>query len=767
MRRYQKKQLLEKFNILQDAHSYIEELMQKEQDASQMLSDCQGVAIEIGTEIENIEGEGTRTVALLEDYCEVLYHISERKFPVSPSHMAARTKEELDAQLRFVEESLQKDIKEQSVVVFFPYKASMWDSMETIWRNYQQDKSVQTMVVALPYSVKDKEGKKVRSCYEGKDFPKDVQIINYEDFLESKCYADIAIYHNPYDDKNKITEVDSRFFSSVMHDYAHTLVYIPYYVLFEKPEVSLILLPGVKNADYVILQDEEIMEEFLRWYPKEKDKFLPLGSPKIDKAIEMNTLSKEDIDIPKEWKDRIRGKKVLFYNTHLVNFFDENRDFIGKLKEVFRIMQAQDEVVLWWRPHPLSDDMEFTTKQKERFAEYEELVNWYQRENIGIYDDTPKLHEAIVAADAYYGDMSSVVKLFRAVGKPVMLQRAEHLKKIIFGTNMLQEYQDVTIELDGVHYTKQISCSCIVNKTLWCVTYYNVLYAIDLANKQTITIGMLPNVEPTDYYAFCKMVYINEHLVMLPYYSRGIVSYSLKDGTYKVCSMEVEEKYVFYTAEVYEDKLYMPSIMKNEIYSYSVIDNYCQKVIDYKWIADKEKKYGIIFQSTKLAEKIYLLVDDSNLVVQYDMKRNTIDVIEQLQTLEHNYIALTRVDQELFLLSLQDSCIDILDLSTNQLKEVTIDDWNRTDLTMGNFYRKGHKLNCYFDSHDEIIELDLQMKKACKKKNYSKNDTDIVLNDNLLIKELISSIVKKKILKENGDFNLKNYLNLNEFRIDS
>ena len=46
----------------------------------------------------------------------------------------------------------------------------------------------------------------------------------------------------------------------------------------------------------------------------------------------------------------------------------------------------------------------------------------YKRENFGIYDDTPDLDRAIAVSDAYYGDPSSVVQLYKETGKPIMIQ---------------------------------------------------------------------------------------------------------------------------------------------------------------------------------------------------------------------------------------------------------------------------------------------------------------------------------------------------------
>ena len=48
-----------------------------------------------------------------------------------------------------------------------------------------------------------------------------------------------------------------------------------------------------------------------------------------------------------------------------------------------------------------------------------ELYGW------GIYDDTPDIDRAIALSDAYYGDMSSVVELYKVTGKPIMIQNLE------------------------------------------------------------------------------------------------------------------------------------------------------------------------------------------------------------------------------------------------------------------------------------------------------------------------------------------------------
>ena len=57
-----------------------------------------------------------------------------------------------------------------------------------------------------------------------------------------------------------------------------------------------------------------------------------------------------------------------------------------------------------------------------RSGEFNRVVEKYRHEGWGIYDDTADLERAIALSDAYYGDWSSVVTLYQAAGKPIMIQ---------------------------------------------------------------------------------------------------------------------------------------------------------------------------------------------------------------------------------------------------------------------------------------------------------------------------------------------------------
>ena len=119
-----------------------------------------------------------------------------------------------------------------------------------------------------------------------------------------------------------------------------------------------------------------------------------------------------------------RGK-VIFYNTSIAAFLQHGDKMLAKMRRVFQMFeQEQKHVTLLWRPHPLLPAT-IKSMRPTLYSEYEKIVEEYRAGGWGIYDDSADLNRAIAISDAYYGDPSSVVELFKMVGKPVMLQNVD------------------------------------------------------------------------------------------------------------------------------------------------------------------------------------------------------------------------------------------------------------------------------------------------------------------------------------------------------
>ena len=441
MRKSQKAQLMEILQTLEEVHEAIKKYISRceLETARALLSDCQQSAFQVGAIIEESEGEDCPTVGLLEAYCEDLYQVTVGIPEVVSASEAFKV---LKKSLLQVRESVKTDISARLEVVFLPYKASMWDSLESVWQAADADPNCDAYVIPIPYYDKNPDGSFRELHYEGGLYPKDVPVIWYKDYDLASRRPDIIFIHNPYDEYNYVTSVEPFFYAKNLKQFTEKLVYIPYFILQEidpddDPALEdlehFCMVPGVLYADKVILQSEDMRQAYIKILANKfgaqsrnawEKKILGLGSPKFDKVL---STRKGDLDIPEGWLKIIRKpdgsrKKIILYNTSVTALLKYDGKMLDKIRDVLRIFkESQDEVALLWRPHPL---IQATIKsmRPQLWREYQQIVRQYQAEGWGIFDDTPDLNRAVELCDAYYGDPSSIVALCLEAGRPIMYQ---------------------------------------------------------------------------------------------------------------------------------------------------------------------------------------------------------------------------------------------------------------------------------------------------------------------------------------------------------
>jgi hypothetical protein len=447
-----RKQLLQAAEVLEQGTKQIGRLAadRRAEDCIALLTDCQDLAIALGTRIEKLRGVGTQTVLALEDYCEKLYLAGEAmqqsKGGASPFSVARR---KLEDSLRAVRTAFEQDFPDKKEVVFLPYKASMWDSLESVWMAARDDADCEAYVIPIPYYTLDEQRRFREFHYEGDQYPDYVPVTDYRTYDLALHHPDAIYVHNPYDEFNNVTSVAPEFYLKKIKDYTEKLVYIPYFVLAEIDPSNqdaidkmhqFCYLPGTWYADRVILQSEDMRQIYINEYIKAgekngfvmnraeiEEKFLGLGSPKFDRAIRAKSAVQ---DIPEEWLGILQKpdgtrKKVIFYNTSVNALLHTGDKMLKKMRAVFQTFREyRDDVALLWRPHPLMKDT-ISAMLPDLWEEYQTIVQEYRDAGWGIYDDTPDLDRAIAISDAYYGDGSSVVQLCQKAGMPVMIQNVE------------------------------------------------------------------------------------------------------------------------------------------------------------------------------------------------------------------------------------------------------------------------------------------------------------------------------------------------------
>jgi len=451
MRPARKREILNFIDGLQQAHGEIREALKRHELASvqTMLAECQEFAVELGKAIEETEGESCVTVSHVEEYCETLFRVFEKIDTVCDANKIYKI---LKKELLRVENSVKNDIPVRREVVFFPYKAAMWDSLESVYLAAKEDPDCDAYCVPIPYFERNEDNSLGTMHYEGSEYPANIEITDWQAYDLEERRPDVVFIHNPYDDLNYVTSVHPRYYAENLKKYTEQLVYIPYFILNEiSPDDTnrqekidnmsgFCFLPGTIYADKVVVQSEDMRQIYIEEYLKTagklnmsvtrqelEKKILGIGSPKIDKVV--NT-QKKNLDVPEDWLKIIRKpdgdfKKVIFYNTSVNTLLYYEEKWIEKIENVLKIFREnQEETALLWRPHPL---IETTMKSlcPDLLEQYLKIRNRYVEEGWGIYDDTADLDRAIVLSDAYYGDASSVVQLYQQTGKPIMIQNME------------------------------------------------------------------------------------------------------------------------------------------------------------------------------------------------------------------------------------------------------------------------------------------------------------------------------------------------------
>ena len=443
MRNFQKKQCLETIEVLSEAHGEIVKLIENKQvqGAAELMEQCQQGAIGIGTLVDSTEGEGTETVRCLEEYCEVLYQFCE-KLLEGASVNTWQMQKKLRKLLVRVENSINHEIRIQREVVFLPYKASMWDSLESVWKAADEDPDCRALVIPIPYYDKNPDGSFGELHYEIAQYPEEVPVMGYESYDFEARHPDVIFIHNPYDEGNFVTSVPPFFYSKNLKQFTDKLVYIPYFILAEidpsdKEAVEgmehFVTTAGVMNADRVVVQSEAMRQIYVDVLTRHTDeslrptwekKILGLGSPKVDRVC---GLRREDFELPESWDRLIQRedgsrRKVIFYNTSVTALLKDSEAMMNKIKENLQIFEEnREDVVLLWRPHPLTEAT-LASMRPELMGEYGEMVCRYREAGWGIYDDSPSMDRAIAVSDGYYGDWSSIVWLYQKTGKPIMIQ---------------------------------------------------------------------------------------------------------------------------------------------------------------------------------------------------------------------------------------------------------------------------------------------------------------------------------------------------------
>ena len=132
--------------------------------------------------IESSEGEDFVIVRMIGNYCEWIYQIYEKLHHHEADEVISMYEESYKL-LAQIADSLEHEVKIRWEVVFLPYKASMWDSLESVWKAAEADEECDAYVIPVPYYDKHPDGTFGEYHYEKDLFPEYVPVTSYLDYV--------------------------------------------------------------------------------------------------------------------------------------------------------------------------------------------------------------------------------------------------------------------------------------------------------------------------------------------------------------------------------------------------------------------------------------------------------------------------------------------------------------------------------------------------------------------------------------------------------
>ena len=178
MRENMKQQMRDMLSTLGRAEAILDSRTKKREteEIARLLEDMQASAMAIGTAIEQVEGDGTQTVRLLEDYCELLWQYmveEDLKERFCKGRQLAGKRGEIGS-------SLEAEFEVRLEIVFLVCRSRAWKQMERFY-HLMKDKA-DCYVLTASYKEEDASGEEAVMHDESALIPESVKPFGFRQY---------------------------------------------------------------------------------------------------------------------------------------------------------------------------------------------------------------------------------------------------------------------------------------------------------------------------------------------------------------------------------------------------------------------------------------------------------------------------------------------------------------------------------------------------------------------------------------------------------
>ena len=327
-------------------------------------------------------------------------------------------------------------------ILFLVQEETVWPSLESVYLAMAQDERFEPKLVYVPFQHQNMILKDDNlEMYLQKGLP----IVNYIDYDLSIDNPDIVFFAKPYNN------IPRRFCVSEVEKIVDRLVYIPYGMEITK---SLIFYGFQTYLHYRawrhIVYGESAKKVGTDYGYRNGENIVVWGHPKAD-----NYLPNRQYNIPREWNDKIKGKKVVLWCPHhtIKPGPECVSTWLDYYKKIFSLFEKKQDIVLLWRPHPLL----FGAIVNNGYMSQSELDEFISKkttcENI-ILDRTPDYRPSFFISDAIITDGTTFSLEYLYTGKPLMvtshdLDHFYHYQEMEKSIYIGKSFEDITLFVEN------------------------------------------------------------------------------------------------------------------------------------------------------------------------------------------------------------------------------------------------------------------------------------------------------------------------------
>ncbi|MCR5603100.1 MAG: hypothetical protein K6G27_05285, partial [Lachnospiraceae bacterium] len=421
------------------------------EEFTQLISDSQQLAADLGTLIEQVKGEERdctkRVIEVLQGYCDALWMEYQE---LSGERRKERRKDETDSlgssasnkrlpksrkALELVEDRVKKDILERREVLFLPTGGKEWKSLQPYCDKMSAIANTDIYVVPLPLMRKTVLGEirmtdeEIQGAVHLEDYPGSIAS-SYMDWMKydlSLHCPDMVYIQNPYDETNPVLTVPPIFYAANIRRYADKVIYISALrtAEFGKEDKTdqynlkhYVTAPGIIFSDEILLWSKNIKEQYvnaLTSFAGEDTRDIWQDRIKLD-------TDQADIKcvVPEKEKKMlycIGASELTEHKGILMAAVDSRLEIFGNAGKSLRLT-----IALYPGDRKCWDELDPELSGKLFELLDRDAVDGNANVKYNMLTFTPKDAEDVATSfDAYYGSPSPFVPALTTKKKPVML----------------------------------------------------------------------------------------------------------------------------------------------------------------------------------------------------------------------------------------------------------------------------------------------------------------------------------------------------------